>query len=352
MRRSEVVCLGEALVLLPDLTGGSQAGSLAGAEVNVAVGLAGAGVPTAWVGRLGDDPFGAFLHAELVRRRVDVGGVEIDRDRPTGCYAKQPGVDRHGEPATRMHYRRAGSAASAMGPAFLDRPAVRERLAGAAVVHCSGITAALSASCADLMRALLARPRGPLVCFDVNWREQMWPSGDAGLVAELAGRADVVLVGADEARRVFGTDDAAELRRQLPGPRLLVIKDGARRGRARDRARAGGGPPPGGRAGTGRRRRRLRGRPARGHGARRARRALVAARAPGRGCRAHHHRRLGGPDRRRGPRPSRGHGTGPARPRLVDDPVQCLGRPMSEPASESSVQRMGSVSTERSEGAR
>jgi len=235
MRRSEVVCLGEALVLLPDLTGGSQAGSLAGAEVNVAVGLAGAGVPTAWVGRLGDDPFGAFLHAELVRRRVDVGGVEIDRDRPTGCYAKQPGVDRHGEPATRMHYRRAGSAASAMGPAFLDRPAVRERLAGAAVVHCSGITAALSASCADLMRALLARPRGPLVCFDVNWREQMWPSGDAGLVAELAGRADVVLVGADEARRVFGTDDAAELRRQLPGPRLLVIKDGARRALAVDR---------------------------------------------------------------------------------------------------------------------
>ncbi len=214
-------------MLLPHLTG--RAGSLAGAEVNVAAGLIGAGIPTAWVGRLGDDAFGAFLHAELVRRGIDVGAVEFDRDRPTGYYAKEPGVDEHGEPATRMRYRRAGSAASAMDPAFLDRAGVRDRLDSATVVHCSGITAALSPSCADLMRALLTRPRGPLMCFDVNWREQLWPSGDPRPVAELAARADVVLVGGDEARRVFGTDDVAALRRLLPEPRLLVIKDGARR---------------------------------------------------------------------------------------------------------------------------
>jgi len=65
--------------------------------------------------------------------------------------------------------------------------------------------------------------------FDVNWREQMWPAGDPAGVVALAGHADVVLVGGDEARRVFGTDDPAILRRLLPRPRWIVVKDGAER---------------------------------------------------------------------------------------------------------------------------
>jgi 2-dehydro-3-deoxygluconokinase len=103
------------------------------------------------------------------------------------------------------------------------------------VVHTSGITAALSESCAALMHTLLGRPRRGLLSFDVNWREQMWPSGDPSLVVELAGSADTVLVGADEARRVFGTDEPAALRGLLPRPQLLVIKDGDRRALAVDR---------------------------------------------------------------------------------------------------------------------
>lgn len=238
----DVVCLGEALVLLPALAG-EQAGAVsigalpagavpmgalpAGAEANVAVGLAAAGLRPAWVGRVGDDPFGAFLLAGLRARGVDVGGVQVDPRRPTGCYAKEAGIGSDGEPATRMHYRRAGSAASAMDPAFLGVPAVRDRLAAARIIHCSGITAALSPTCAEVMRALLAGPGAAMVSFDVNWREQMWPGGDPAVVADLAARADIVLVGADEARRVFGTDDLPALRRLLPGPRLIVVKDGA-----------------------------------------------------------------------------------------------------------------------------
>lgn len=243
MRESTVVCLGEAMVLMPALPESGTAtaptgGHLAGAEANVAAGLAAAGVPAAWVGRLGADAFGSFLHAELVARGVDVGGVLIDEKLPTGYYAKvvEPGAG-GGEPRTRMIYRRAGSAASAMGPSFLDEPAVAERIAEARVVHTSGITAALSGSCAALMRTLLGRPRPEslTVSFDVNWREQIWPDGDPSLVAELAGLADVVLVGSDEARRVLGTDDPADVRRLLPAPRIVVIKDGDRQALAVDR---------------------------------------------------------------------------------------------------------------------
>lgn len=224
-----VVCLGEALALVPDLEAGPGAATAAGAEVNVACGLAAAGVGVSWVGRLGDDGFGAVVRAQLDERGVDTGGVQTDPSRPTGRYAKSVEVDSGGESATRMHYRRGGSAASAMDPGFLGVAGVAERLAAAPVVHVGGITAALSDSCAAMMTALLAAPRSGRLVFDVNWREQMWPAGDPAPVLRLAELADVVLLGADEARRVCGTDDPVALRRLLPAPELLVLKDGARR---------------------------------------------------------------------------------------------------------------------------
>jgi 2-dehydro-3-deoxygluconokinase len=238
-----VACVGEALALLPSLPVGAGADAdagdagvppgamLAGAEANVAVGLAGMGVPAAWVGRLGTDDVGLLLRAELVRHGVDLRGVQYDANRPTGYYAKETAVGKDGEPVTRMLYRRSGSAASAMSPQLLGDPLVHEVLASAKILHGSGITAALSPSCAELMRELLGQPRPfpGTVCFDVNWREQLWPDGDPSLVVELAGLADVVLVGGDEALRVFGTDEPAALRALLRRPQWIVVKDGARR---------------------------------------------------------------------------------------------------------------------------
>jgi 2-dehydro-3-deoxygluconokinase len=230
----EVACVGEALALVPDVdpeidAEAPAAARLAGAEANVAVGLAAAGVRSSWLGRLGTDPLGDLLLAALAEAGVETGAVQRDPDRPTGRYAKRTGVDHAGEPATTMVYRRVGSAASAMDPDFRLVPAVAEHLAHARVVHVSGITAALSPECAALMDALVTDPRPGLLAFDVNWREQMWPDGDPAVVAALAGHADVVLVGADEAERVFGTSDTGRLRELLPGPPLLVVKDGSRR---------------------------------------------------------------------------------------------------------------------------
>ncbi len=237
----EVACIGEALalVLYPDIDSAEpEAARLAGAEANVAVGLAAAGVRASWLGRLGTDPLGDVLLAALTAAGVEVGAVQREPERPTGRYAKRTGVDSSGEPATTMVYRRSGSAASAMDPEFRHAPAVAQRLAAARIVHLSGITAALSPGCAALMDALVTDPRSGLLAFDVNWREQMWPDGDPAVVAALAGHADVVLVGADEAGRVFGTDDPAQLRALLPGPRLLVVKDGSRQALAIDRTGA------------------------------------------------------------------------------------------------------------------
>lgn len=248
----EVVCIGESMAtLVPEQTGPLERSerfrrAVGGAESNVACGLAALGVPAAWLSRVGDDGFGRLLLAELAARGVDTSAVEVDPHRATGLYVKEIGGSTGsphdlGAGSSRLHYYRTGSAASALGPQALDTPAARALLDGAALVHLSGITAALGRLTGHdggqrLVEAVLARRRpGQLVSFDLNWRPRVWQSPasvpeatqPSAILAGLAARADVVLLGTDEAAEVFGTDDPRRLRALLPGPRILVVKDAA-----------------------------------------------------------------------------------------------------------------------------
>lgn len=225
-----VTCLGEALaVLIPDQTGLSYTLSVGGAEANVACTLAALGVPARWVGRVGDDHFGRVVLRTLAQRGVDVSDAEVDADRQTGLYVKDlttsiSDIADSAEPATRMRYYRAGSAASAMGPGLVGAAAVRDT----ALLHLSGITPALSESCAALIEAVLAAPRSDrLISFDVNLRPALWSGRDPAILLDLARRADLVFLGADEAEAICAVGAPDELRRLLPGPRVLVVKQGA-----------------------------------------------------------------------------------------------------------------------------
>src|SRR3954447_10474244 len=114
-----------------------------GAESNLACYLAGVGLRVGWVSRLGADPFGAHIRLTLEAAGVDCALVTTDPEAPTGVYFKDPG--------RAVHYYRRGSAASR-----LDRSIWAEvAAAGTRYVHVSGITAALSASCADLLAHLM-----------------------------------------------------------------------------------------------------------------------------------------------------------------------------------------------------
>jgi len=188
-----------------------------GAESNVAMHAAQLGVPTAWVSAVGDDALGVRVCDEVAGRGVDTRWVTMDPDAPTGVYFKDPG---HGV----LYYRR-GSAAARMGPASVaDVP-----LEDAEVVHLSGITPALSASCAALIDAVIDRvAAGPgIVAFDVNHRAALWaPGAAASALLPLARRADLVFVGLDEAECLWHTATADDVRALLPEPMTLVVKDG------------------------------------------------------------------------------------------------------------------------------
>jgi 2-dehydro-3-deoxygluconokinase len=218
-QRGTVLCVGEALVALTPPSGQSLATatelhvSAAGAEANVAVHLARLGVQARFAGIVGRDPFGRRLSDTLRRAGVDVSALEVDPELPTGLYFKDPGTV-----GTNVYYYRTGSAITR-----LDR-IPPDAMIGVDHVHVSGITPALSAACLALTRSLLAGQH--TTSFDVNYRPAIWPVEDAApLLLDMARQADLVLVGQDEAHRLWGTETAAEVRALLPEVEL-VVKDG------------------------------------------------------------------------------------------------------------------------------
>ncbi|MGW4286974.1 sugar kinase [Streptomyces sp. NPDC004673] len=222
------VCLGETMAQVTPADGEGLERSrelrlaVAGAESTVAQYLADLGHRSAWVSRVGDDPLGRRIIAAVAGRGVDVGGVRVDPEAPTGVYFKDPGPE-----GTRVHYYRRGSAASRMGPSDAERV----DLAGARMLHLTGITPALSEGCSELVELLMERAAraGVLVSFDVNHRPALWSSLDeAGTVLrDLARQADVVFVGRDEGERLWGTATAEEIHAHLAPRGTLVVKDGA-----------------------------------------------------------------------------------------------------------------------------
>jgi 2-dehydro-3-deoxygluconokinase len=220
--RVDVVAVGETMaVLLPAKPGpledvASFTPSIGGAESNVAVHLARRAHTAAWVGAVGDDGFGRLITRRLAAEGVDVSGVRVDRDRLTGLYLKEIT-----ESGTRVCYYRAGSAATALGPADAGTVSRLEPR----VVHTSGITAVLSDSSRQLVEALLRLDARS--SFDVNYRPALHRPEHGSLLLELARAADLVFVGEDEAEAVWGTRDADTVRALLPGVPLVVVKQGA-----------------------------------------------------------------------------------------------------------------------------
>ncbi|TAM66274.1 MAG: sugar kinase [Microbacteriaceae bacterium] len=189
-----------------------------GAESNVASHLAEMGIATAWASALGDDALGHRVCQSVRRHGVDTRWVGFDPNAPTGVYFKDPGRGV-------LYYRR-DSAASRMSPATVASIPLED----AEIVHVSGITPALSDSCAALVEAVFERvaESSAILSFDVNYRRALWAEGVAGTVLRsLANRADLVFVGLDEAQVLWGCRTAEDVRALLPEPERLVVKDGS-----------------------------------------------------------------------------------------------------------------------------
>ncbi|GLZ31712.1 sugar kinase [Lentzea sp. NBRC 105346] len=168
---------------------------VAGAESNVAVGLARLGHRVRFLSRVGGDPTGAAVLATLKAEDVDVSAVDTDSGGYTGILLR----DSHPSRAIEVQYHRAGSAAAGLTARY-----VREQgLDGARLVHVSGITPMLSddarAATAELLA--MARAEGATISFDPNVRRRLAaPECWRETLAPLIVQADLVFAGADELR--------------------------------------------------------------------------------------------------------------------------------------------------------
>jgi 2-dehydro-3-deoxygluconokinase len=191
----DVVTLGEALVAIRShgrlAHGDGLSASLAGAETNVAIGLARLGHRAAWRGVLGEDAPGDLIARTLRAEGVDITGIRRDGAAPTGVML----VDMPAALPPTVTYHRRGSAGATLSPQDV------KAASAARLWHASGITPALSASAAGAVSAAIdeARATGAIVSFDVNFRAKLWSSNAAAsTLRPLARRADIIIASEDE----------------------------------------------------------------------------------------------------------------------------------------------------------
>lgn len=227
----DAITLGESLGLVmgepaAPLRAGSPARfSFAGAESNVAIGLARLGHSAGFVSRVGDDLVGRMIVETLRGEGVDVSGVAFDREAPTALMVRQ---HRTADALSVLYYRD-GAAGSRLRPS--DVP----DLAGARLLHVTGITPALGASARETVSAAVraARAAGLVVSLDVNHRSLLWSTAEAGAaLAPLLDAVDIVFGGDDELLALaqhHGSDDIELAVKHLlqQRPSVVVRKRGA-----------------------------------------------------------------------------------------------------------------------------
>ncbi|WP_413790218.1 sugar kinase [Streptomyces coeruleorubidus] len=207
--------------------GGSLGLSVAGAESNVAIGLARLGHRVRWAGRVGADELGALVLRTLRAENIDTGhAVTDDTGRPTGLLLTEPRLGT----LTRVSYYRAGSAGSAVSPADV-LPALAP---GTRVLHLTGITPALGPSAADaaLTAAATAHESGITVCLDVNYRSRLWSADQARTALRpMLAHVDLLIASEDELPLVLERPAADEPEAVdsivSAGVREVVVKRGA-----------------------------------------------------------------------------------------------------------------------------
>ena len=225
----EVVTAGETMVLgVPAVPGRLRHAAglelrIGGAESNVAIALSRLGLSAGWVGYLSADEPGQIVLDRIRGEGVDTSRVRRLEEAPTGLYLRERvGAE------VRVYYYRQGSAASKMAPEAFDP----DYLSGAAFLHLTGVTPALSAGCRAfvLWAARQARESGARVSFDVNYRSKLWSAAEAkGFTEEMLALVDLLFVGDQEAQALWGRDDE-EFVRELAkgqGPQEVVLKRGA-----------------------------------------------------------------------------------------------------------------------------
>lgn len=225
----QIITIGESMVMMvADQSDSLQfvtsyTRKIAGAESNVAIGLARLGHDVGWISAIGDDPFGTYIRNTIRGEGVDTSCVQIMPDYPTGMLIKER--NEIGDP--KVFYYRRGSAASHITSEMVDK----NYFADTKILHITGIFPALSENCRETLLKVvtIAKEKGALVTFDPNIRLKLWNKEQAReTLLKLAGLSDLIMPGRKEAEILIGTGEWDKVKEYFhqAGNRYIVMKDG------------------------------------------------------------------------------------------------------------------------------
>lgn len=176
--------------------------TVGGGEANVAVSLAGFGLPAAFVTVLPKgNPLADAAIGELRRHGVDTSRVVRGAGR-MGIYFLETGASQR---ASKVVYDRERSAFALAPAGSIDWAAA---LAGAGWFHVTGITPAVSEAAASLAldAARTARANGITVSCDLNFRKNLWKWGRpaSAVMPELVRASDVLIANEEDIQMALG----------------------------------------------------------------------------------------------------------------------------------------------------
>jgi fructokinase len=222
----DIVCLGELLIdMFPAEVGRSLVEVSAfhpkpgGAPANVAVAAARLGARSAFIGKVGDEPFGHHLADVLRQEGVDVRGMRFDEEARTGmAFIAMPDVNSY----EIVFYRNPG-ADMRLRADELDREMLQETRA----FHFGSLSLIQEPSRgATLEAARIAREAGALISFDVNYRADLWSREEArDRVMATIPHVNLLKVNEIEVDLLTGSQDPGTGSRALLelGPDLCVV---------------------------------------------------------------------------------------------------------------------------------
>ncbi|MBQ3072230.1 MAG: sugar kinase, partial [Oscillospiraceae bacterium] len=203
---AKIVCFGELMLRLAPmgyerfLQSPTFGATFGGGEANVSVSLCNFGMDAAFVSKLPKHDIGQSAVNELRRFGVDTSLITRGGER-VGIYYCEKGASQR---PSKVIYDRKYSAIGMASREDFDWEKIFE---GCEWFHFTGITPALSDSCAEICLDAVkaAKAKGVTVSCDLNFRKNLWTSEKAGQVmGELMHYVDVCIANEEDADKVFG----------------------------------------------------------------------------------------------------------------------------------------------------
>lgn len=223
-----VVSFGELLIDFVALESGVSVGDASGfqkapggAPANVAVAVARLGQRSAFLGQVGDDPFGHYLAEVLQTEGVDVSRLRFSTEARTALAF----VSLRSDGERSFVFYRHPSADMLMRP----EDVALDVLGNHQIFHFGSITLINEPSRSATLEAVkAAHKQGLLISYDPNLRLALWPDTDTARREMLTGMqyAHIVKVSDEEIEFLTGGSDPTRLWQD--GNRLIVVTHGER----------------------------------------------------------------------------------------------------------------------------